>query len=191
MQLHVVRHGQTDYNLQHRYQGAVETDLNATGIAQARALVDTLPAGIEALISSPMRRTLQTAAPLAEHLGLEIETMDQFRERSLGIFEGMTQEQIEAEHPELWRQKITRQFLTAPPEGESIYAVLRRVRHGLAELARRHADKNAVALIAHGFVGRAIWGLYNHPANDDFFAYQLQNGACATYSLTTDTFPAL
>ncbi|MCR4541313.1 histidine phosphatase family protein [Pseudomonas sp. 18.1.10] len=174
MHLHVVRHGETWANAEHRYLGALDPELTERGREQALSLSQKLPASIDALIVSPRLRAQQTAQILNQALRLEPVTMDSFRERDVGVFEGLTQAQAQAQYPQLWAQNITRQWAVGPTGGESIAEVVARVHQGLTELAARHPS-GTVLLVAHGFVAKVIRGLARGDFSD-FYDWQLPNG---------------
>lgn len=182
MKLHVVRHGQTDLNRLRRYQGSIETDLNEHGIAQARRAARALPADVDALVSSPMRRALQTAEIISRRIGVPVETMPEFRERSIGVFEGLSKEEIKRRFPDMWKRRLMRRFDAAPPGGESVGEVLERVRRGIDRLLASHGD-GQVVVVAHGFVARAVWAIATGAAPETFFEYVLGNGDCTSYCI--------
>jgi len=182
MKLYIIRHGETDLNRANRYQGSIETDLNRRGIVQARRAATRLAGDIDALVSSPMRRALQTARIIAEHRAVAIKTMPEFRERCVGIFEGLSKAEIKQRYPSMWKDELLHRFDAAPPGGESVEEVLARVRHGIDRLLRDHRD-GSVAVVAHGFVARAVWAIATRPPRDRFFDYALANGDCAAYRI--------
>jgi probable phosphoglycerate mutase len=175
MLLLVVRHGRTRSNAEGRYQGSIDTDLDDVGISQAHALDAVLPRDVDAIVSSPMRRARRTAEILCAARGLPLAFADAFRERSVGVFEGLTHAEARERHPELWRQQATRRWDDAPPGGESIRAVFERVAQGLHDLRGTHGDRRAV-LVAHGFVSRVIRATCLDRV-DDFHAWSLDNAA--------------
>ncbi|WP_165492423.1 histidine phosphatase family protein [Stutzerimonas kirkiae] len=171
MRLLVIRHGQTAYNLEQRYLGALDPPLNATGIRQTEALRDSLPAAIDALVCSPLLRARQSAEIIAQ--GRRILVEEAFRERNVGAFEGLTRDEARARFPESWRRNITRQWHDAPNGGETIAKVFERVTHGLERLIQRDPQAT-VALVAHGFVAKVIRAIalgYRR----DLFDWQLDN----------------
>lgn len=174
LRLYVVRHGQTRANREHRYLGALEADLTDVGRQQAEALKALLPAEIDVLISSPLLRAQQTAEILNKTLGLPLRLDAHFRERNVGVFEGLTQAEAQARYPLLWARNITRQWHEAPDGGETIAEVVERVRLGLNGLVERHAG-GTVVLVAHGFVGKTVRALVRGDFSD-FFDWQLENG---------------
>lgn len=88
--IYVVRHGETDYNRNYIFQGKSDIPLNETGIAQGGYLLDEIRSQgltFDKIISSPYRRTRQTAFILADGLQIELETNPGLR-KDLGILEG-------------------------------------------------------------------------------------------------------
>lgn len=99
------RHGQTDYNAAGKLQGQIDIPLNDTGIAQARDAADVLarlnPA---AIITSDLSRAADTASALASRAGLEPVFDERLRERSFGVWEGLTHEEMQGGWPDAFAQ---------------------------------------------------------------------------------------
>jgi len=183
LRLLVVRHGQTDFNAERRYQGATDVALNATGVRQAEALAQRLRAvEIDVIVSSPFERALQTARIIAQTLPCDVQVMEHFRERSLGIYEGLTSEEVKAKYPDLWGQRLTRQMNQTPPGGETMLEVGCRVLEGLGRLRKWHSDETVV-LVTHAFVARMIYGIISRVSDEQFYGYRLENGEIAEYHL--------
>lgn len=175
MHLYVVRHGETLANVQQRYLGSLDPELTSWGRQQAQDLANVLPQDIDVIIVSPRLRATETACILNERLKLPLHVMECFRERDVGVFEGLTQAEARERYPELWAQNITRLWEAGPTKGESIYDVVKRVRDGLVELEINYAS-NTVLIVAHGFVAKTIRALAK--ANfSDFFDWKLANGS--------------
>lgn len=181
MELLVIRHGETQYNAENRYLGALDPALTARGLSQAAALCAVLPERVDAILSSPLRRARQTAEVIGAERRLTPVVVESFRERNVGVFEGLTQEEAKLRHPELWSRNITRQWNAAPPGGETITEVVQRVASGLDALWHEYRGK-AVVLVAHGFVAKTIRALCG-AGFDGFFDWQLPNGQCLTVTL--------
>ncbi|UCJ15286.1 histidine phosphatase family protein [Pseudomonas sp. MM211] len=178
MKLLLVRHGQTAFNLEHRYLGALDPPLNDAGIAQAQRLRAQLPDSIDVVISSPLLRARQTAEVLRHDTAAAVITDDAFRERNVGVFEGLTQDEARTAFPDLWARNITRQWHAAPDGGETIAAVFARAHTGLTRLLEHYADAT-VLLVAHGFVAKVIRAIARGD-HHDLFDWQLDNAAiCA------------
>lgn len=117
---------------------------------------------------------VETANILNEGLKLPPEIMECFRERDVGVFEGLTQADARERYPQLWSQNITRRWDAGPTGGESISDVVKRVRDGLVELGSKYPSKT-ILLVAHGFVAKVIRALAKGDFSD-FYQWQLSNG---------------
>jgi probable phosphoglycerate mutase/uncharacterized phosphatase len=93
-----LRHGQTDWNLEGRFQGHTDIPLNATGLAQAHGAAERLARQpITAIVSSPLVRASKTAAIVAERLGLPLHIDPELMERSFGRYEGLVVKNVKKE----------------------------------------------------------------------------------------------
>ena len=153
----VIRHGETDWNRQQRFQGQIDVPLNEVGRAQALRLAERLsgePA--EMLVCSDLLRTRETAAPLAEAWGTEALPLASMREQAFGMLEGLDVPTIKQRHPELWAAWLVQRADFALPGGESLRQFHARVLGGLRELAERHAGRT-IAVVTHGGVLDMMW----------------------------------
>ena len=95
----VIRHGETDWNRQHRFQGQIDVPLNATGQAQAQRLAARLrDEVIDVLVCSDLQRAMATAEPLAHQRGLALQTQPLWREQGFGVLEGLDVATIRSRH---------------------------------------------------------------------------------------------
>ena len=157
MQLFLARHGQTDWNAEHRLQGQANRPLTDLGLAQAQALCQLLAdRPITALYASPLQRTRDTAAPLAAALGLEVQPRDAMLEIDYGILEGNTKESVVGtELEDLWMAR-KRNPLAFDAPGAETYEILRqRVQEFADELRQRHAN-DTIAVVGHRASNRAL-----------------------------------
>jgi len=138
------RHGQTIWNVEHRFQGQTDIPLDETGEAQAeyaaRRLATLRP---DAIFSSDLTRAASTAAPLARLTGLTVTLDKDLRERSGGDWEGLTDDEIAERYP---AERAT----WNPPNGEPTAAVADRVRAALARIAVTIADGQLAVVVSHG-----------------------------------------
>ena len=141
-----VRHGETDWNAQHRWQGHSDTRLNDVGREQARRLAEELET-VDAVYSSDLARARETAEILAARLSLEVRLDPRLRERGFGAWEGMTMNEIESSFPE--EQARWRAGNAAGVGEESFEAFATRVGSFIEEVSRRH-DGEAILVVAHG-----------------------------------------
>jgi probable phosphoglycerate mutase len=106
-----LRHGQTDWNLEHKAQGQTDVPLNEAGRSQARSAVDKLRgAGIVSICCSPLRRAKETALIIAEVLRLNVIVIDDLKEAGWGVYEGKRKDAWFSQ----WRSGVT-------PEGAETY----------------------------------------------------------------------
>ena len=141
-----IRHGQTDWNVQGRWQGFTDIPLNETGRGQAHALAKRLASWpLDVIYSSDLSRAAETAAILAAPHGLTPILTPAWRERGLGALEGMTAEDIHRHYPYLL---LPRTFIEAP-QSESYEKLAKRVVKAYKTLVRQHKGQTA-AVITHG-----------------------------------------
>jgi 2,3-bisphosphoglycerate-dependent phosphoglycerate mutase len=152
-----IRHGETDWNRQQRFQGHADVPLNAMGLAQAARLGERLagerPA---ALVSSDLQRARQTAAPLAAAWGQVPALQRGFREQGFGALEGLEVAQIKTSHPDLWARWLDHQADFELPGGESLRHFHARVLAAVRETAAQHGD-GPVVVVTHGGVLDMLW----------------------------------
>jgi glucosyl-3-phosphoglycerate phosphatase len=148
----MVRHGQTDFNVEGRMQGHLESELTAFGQEQALATAALL-GGYEPvrLVSSDLSRAARTAERIGQATGLPVTLDRRLRETHLGKWQGFTADEVDAEWPgqvDAWRADPT----WAPPGGESRVDVANRARPVVEELERELAGgpRSTVVLCAHG-----------------------------------------
>jgi broad specificity phosphatase PhoE len=175
VRLLLVRHGRTRSNAEGRYQGTIDTPLDEVGLAQAHALDAQLPRDLDLVLASPLRRARETAEILCAARGLPLAIEPGFRERGVGVYEGLTTAEIRERFPDLWARGIARSWDEAPPGGEPIGALVARVATALAGVRDAYAGRRVV-LIAHGFVAKAVRAICLGRA-DDWFQWQLDNAA--------------
>jgi probable phosphoglycerate mutase len=149
-ELFLIRHGETDWNSQSRFQGQLDSPLTAKGIAQAEAAAAFLrPHTFHALYSSDLPRTLSTSQPIAMATGLPIISDPALRERNLGIFEGLTIDEIEMRHAADHIRYKAREPEYVIPNGESLQQLHLRGLSAIENLARRHAGERVI-IVSHG-----------------------------------------
>lgn len=153
---HFLRHGQTDWNREGRYQGTSDIPLNATGIAQAHAAAETLSgSGIQRIVSSPLIRALKTAAIVAERLAVPIHCDWSLRERNFGSFDGLVIRDVKLRHGLTLDQPS---WSILPPDADHPGEILKRVPPVIARWLTTHPGESLL-FVAHGGVFDA---LHNH-----------------------------
>src|SRR5262245_19890061 len=123
LKLTLLRHAETDWNRERRYQGWTDTGLSAVGRAQAEAAARRLAGQpFAAVWSSPLRRARDTAAAIATAQGLAVKEHAAFMEMGFGEWEGLTVAEVEARFPEEHRAWLETPHLVARAEGETVDA---------------------------------------------------------------------
>jgi broad specificity phosphatase PhoE len=148
----LIRHAEPAEDARGRCYGSLDVGLSDRGREHARELAPTLTDEPAAVYSSPRLRALETAALL---FGREPIPDARLREIDFGDFEGLTYEEIERSHPEIYRRWMETPTLVEFPGGESYAVVRRRALEALESIRGRHAGETA-AVVAHGGVVRAI-----------------------------------
>lgn len=105
LKMYLIRHGETDWNVQERIQGLSDIELNANGVMQAHQLAAHLETegNFSRIYASPLQRSYETAQIIAARLGLPVVRDSRLVERSLGQLEGLTMGEIEAQFPDVYR----------------------------------------------------------------------------------------
>ena len=157
IELLFIRHGETDWNRQQRFQGQIDVPLNATGQAQAGRMAARLAADRhDALFSSDLQRARATAAPLAAAWGRTAVPLPGLREQHFGVLEGLDVPTIQARHPELWQRWLEHRADYALPGGESLRQFHTRVMAAVRELVDAgHGAR--LAVVTHGGVLDMLW----------------------------------
>jgi broad specificity phosphatase PhoE len=151
MQIILVRHGQTDWNLQGRCQGSTDLDLNPSGVEQAETLALGLrQEKIHAIYSSHLNRALQTADRIRQYHRIDVIADEDLRELDHGHLEGLTFVEVRERYPEFigrWRREPA---LLTVPGGESLTDVERRIWQAMQRIACSHSSET-VLVVTHNF----------------------------------------
>lgn len=150
---YIFRHGQTDYNVEKRWAGAVsDVDLNETGVEQAKILGENLQGlGIEVIFASNLIRAIHTAKLVAQTLGVEVKIKSEFREGNFGIGEGRLLAELGAENPQLredWNNLAPEFMDVRYPNGESKQEIQDRMFGALKDIANENYSVMGIA--SHG-----------------------------------------
>src|SRR3989344_9682 len=178
----VVRHGEIDFNVQGRYAGSVDVELNEKGIQQAHSVANEVSKlNIDFIMTSPLKRCALMAKMIQKVINVPVSVVNEFCERGVGVFEGLTREEAKNSYPELWAKNITRIYDDAPQGGETIKEVEDRVFIGLRKIKKEFINKN-VLIVTHAFIGKIIHKFFNKINEEEFFQYKLDNAKVVEYS---------
>ncbi len=144
----LARHGETDWNREHRVQGHTDRPLNDTGRAQALVLAESLAGEtLDAVYASDLSRAFDTARAVADPRGLPVTTLRELREKNFGSWEGQTDNEILLRFPDV---------RSGPwGDGETNEEMAGRVVAALRTIAERHPGAQ-VLVVSHGGPLRAV-----------------------------------
>lgn len=176
MKLYLVRHGETDWNLQNRIQGQTDTPLNEQGRRQAQKLARKLQEKhhISSIYSSRQKRALETAQVVGRAIGLEPEVRQGLEEISLGKWEGYTWRQVREKFPEEYQIWYNNRRYQIPPQGESYQQLLDRLLPVLADLMEKN-DGNVLAVTHSAVIMTLLSFVYDTPFEDMAKNYKTGN----------------
>jgi len=150
VEITLVRHGQTDWNVARRFQGQTDIALNQTGIEQANTLASILAEDhFDAIYASDLSRASQTAEIIATKMGLPFTKDARLREICKGVFEGMTYEEVKEKFPLELQRDHDDPVNSRTPGAETVAEVAARMRNAADEIAVRHTNGN-ILIVSHG-----------------------------------------
>jgi probable phosphoglycerate mutase len=185
----LVRHGNTDLSGL-RYSGRVDPELNDKGIDQARALARRLAAlrgDKPAVVSSPLKRTLATATAIADALDAEVSTDDGLLETDFGQWEGRTFAEVK-QHWKVERKAWRTDSSVAPPGGESVNQVARRVRAARDRLLAAYPGRTVVVVSHVTPIKLLLCAALNAPSSS-VFRMHLDTASVSTVDWYPDRVP--
>ncbi|MBU1236863.1 MAG: histidine phosphatase family protein [Gammaproteobacteria bacterium] len=148
----MVRHGETDWNVERRIQGHIDISLNAAGIAQADAAALGLRGHrFDAAYSSDLDRAWQTARTIGQRQGVEVRKAPGLRERNYGVLQGLTTAEIAVRYPQAYARYQARDTEHNFETGESLSAFAERIAVAIETLAVAHPGETLL-MVSHGGV---------------------------------------
>ena len=145
----LIRHGETDWNIEGRYQGQADPPLNSQGVLQAQQLTLELQnSGIEVIYTSPLLRTRQTAQLLSDQLGVPQFDEPRLMEIHQGDWQTRLRSEIENLYPELFNAWETDPWQVTPPGGEHLSEVQSRVDDALDDILSTDTNQK-IGLVTH------------------------------------------
>ncbi len=171
MKIYFTRHGETEWNSRDIICGITDIELTDKGKEQAAFLAADIEANhndIDMIICSPMKRAIDTAAPIGQKLNITPTTDIRLREWNYGSFEG--------------KHRDTEGYMDAklefgcrmPDGGESVFDLVNRVYGLIDELREKHYDKN-ILLVCHGGICRVIETYYRNMTRAEFSEFYMGN----------------
>lgn len=172
----LIRHGETDWNIEGRWQGQADVPLNKCGREQAIRTARAL-AGMEitAIYSSDLSRARETAEVLASVTKLKVQFDVRLREIHQGEWQGLLASEIQARYPEAFQQRMTDLISVTPPGGETASQVMVRILSAIKEIRQMHPGET-VAVVSHGFAIACLLAHYQNLSIEKVWDLIPENG---------------
>jgi broad specificity phosphatase PhoE len=156
MRILLLRHAETEWNRERRFQGRRDIPLSAAGREQAQSAAQLLAATpLAAVWSSPLARARETAALIAAPHGLAVRVEAAFTEMDFGEWVGFTRDEVQARFPDALSAWAERPHEARWPGAESLDEVRVRALAGLEALRAAHPDQT-ICLVSHGITSRVL-----------------------------------
>lgn len=160
MNIFVVRHGQTEWNVMKKMQGSADIELNEKGLSQASNTADMLKdSAFDIIFCSPLKRARQTAKIINDDRGLNIVFDERLRERNYGEFEGTSKSSFD--YNEFWSYQKNVKYKKA----ENVQDFFRRIYSFLDDITSK--EYNNILIVCHAGVEKAIECYFNGLMPDD------------------------
>jgi probable phosphoglycerate mutase len=179
--IYLMRHGETLWNRERRFQGRLDSPLTERGVAQARRMGETLLSRLADrqsidIVASPLGRARATAAEVADLLGIppdRVASDARLTEIDVGIWSGLTFTEIAERWPGSITEANRRDWFFRSPDGETYDAIAARVRSFLDDAATR----KTLIVVAHGITSRLLRGLYLGLSRSELLRLELSQDA--------------
>jgi broad specificity phosphatase PhoE len=173
----LVRHGETEWNRVERFRGQIDIELNDTGHRQAEAVASRLcKRKIDALYSSPLKRAVQTAEPIADACGLEVQALEGLNDIDYGLWAGLSPDDVASTYGALYQAWLDTPHLVEFPDGESLDHVRSRAWEALKQVCLPYEGQTMV-LVSHVVVNRVLISAFLGLSNASFWRIGQDNAA--------------
>lgn len=180
MKLYITRHGETDWNVEGRMQGAQNSNLTEQGKKEALNLGSSLKdTKIDYIYTSPLTRAYDTALLIKGERNIPIEIYPNLMEMNFGIWEGMHSDNIEIEYKEEYYKFWNEPHLYTSINGETFNELMGRVKIALDEIINKNKDGN-ILLVTHSIVIKAIYAIIKEYKLNEFWNPPYIKNTCIT-----------
>jgi len=175
----LVRHGETDWNVERRLQGHTDIDLNMRGFAQAEQMARALQKinlQFDVLYTSDLQRAAKTAKEIEQLFNASALVSSALRERHLGALQGLTMDEAPKTEPDLWRSHLDRNLNEELRGGESIAQFSSRIKEALDQIRKQHIGKT-ILIVSHGGALDMMYRLASNQSLDSEKAVAVPNAS--------------
>lgn len=180
MKIYITRHGQTEWNVEGRMQGAKNSNLTEQGKKEALNLGNSLKdTKIDYIYTSPLTRAYETALLIKRDRDIDVEIYENLKEMNFGIWEGMHSDDVvrdyKEEHYKFWNEP----HLYTPIGGETFEVLIKRVKIALSDIINQNKGEN-ILLVTHTVVIKAIYAIVKGYEIKDFWNPPYIKNTCVT-----------
>ena len=155
LEIILVRHGETEWNIEEIFRGRIDIGLNETGVKQAELLAKYLSdITIDAVYSSPLRRALKTAEMIASHHKLEVEIAPGLIDFDYGKWQGLPHQEVKHRYKQLYAEWMENPHRIKMPDGENLNEVRERALAVVDEVVAKH--EGTIVLVSHRVVNKVL-----------------------------------
>jgi phosphoserine phosphatase len=173
--LFLIRHGETQANIEQRYQGQGESHLSELGIEEAEELSKFLSSeNLSAIYSSTLSRSYETGRIIAKPHKLDVTKIDGLKERHYGVWEDMKFDEIRDKYPDIYSRWLIDPAKTIIPEAETLEAMQMRGVAAIEKLIEKHKGKT-FCVVGHGGLNRGILFHYMNIDLNNFWRIRQDN----------------
>jgi len=175
----LIRHGETDWNVEEIFRGQMDVPLNETGISQAKLLAEHLKdLQIEAIYSSPLQRALRTAEITADYHNVKVEISEGLIDFNYGEWQGLSQKTVKEKYPGVYDAWMNNKLIRVPG-GEGLDNVRARSLSLVKQVVARYKD--TVALVSHRVTNKVLICALLGLNNSHFWNIKLDNCGVTTF----------
>lgn len=180
MKIYITRHGQTEWNVEGRMQGAKNSNLTQQGKKEAMNLGNSLKdTKIDYIYTSPLTRAYDTALLIKSDREIDVEIYENLKEMNFGVWEGMHSDDVvrdyEKEHYKFWNEP----HLYTPIGGETFESLINRIKIALSDIISQNKGEN-ILLVTHTVVIKAIYAIVKDYEIKDFWNPPYIKNTCVT-----------
>ena len=183
----LIRHGDTDWNVEEIFRGRADIELNETGIKQAESLAKYLgDERIDTIYSSPLKRALRTAEIIAIPHHVHVTPAPELIDFDYGEWQGLSHDTVKENYQTLYAQWLNNPHLVGVPKGESLDDVRERVTSLVNRIIAKH--EGTVALVSHRVVGKVLICALLGLDNSHFWNIRLDTCGITTFFYQDKSF---
>ena len=186
-ELILVRHGETEWNVEEVFRGRIDIELNETGLRQTELLAQYLSGlNIDAVYSSPLRRALNTAEVIARYHKLKVEIASGLTDFNYGKWQGLLHQEVKRRYKKLHLQWLENPHLIRMPDGESLDEVRERALTVVDEVVAKH--EGTVVLVSHRVVNKVLTCALLGLDNSHFWNIRQDTCGMTTFAYENERF---